>query len=719
MKVIRSRKGFTMIELLAVIIILGIVTAISVVTIQGVLRRAKANYYKSQEESISASARNYAEKNPQYLPKLSGQKTTVTLKTLIDSKYISSVVDYSKKSCHIDNSYVQVLKVDNEFIYSPYLECDDYKTNIKELTGEFENFDIVFTGGVNDAKAKITLQEHEYGIASYYYKVYDANSKKILFTSEIYAGKNNKTIINRDISLTNFTPAKLKVAITATNAVGSEHSFSKTYDYVDDGSKIRCGTNTGVEEWTTSSDRTISVQCLDGTDTIGCAKDSFTKKFTTSMKYGTITIKDRNNISRECSVPVFIDSVIPSVTADTIVAGKNNLSIHLSDNIDVTHYAITTSSSTPTSWTSVPGEDVTSYDKTFTKNNGTYYIHVKDAAGNTTFISKDVLKIGNPTVSLTSNGSAFDGGWTNKSVTANLSVSSDEKITSWQYSTDGSTWTTISTPTLGHGLLGGGLSSTDDDQKNRKVSYSTNKSYTYSYRAVSESGAVSAAVQAPTFGIDTVPPSCDIIVADTNYFSSYYSDRFYHGPIYATLTHSDSLSGEKYYDILFTPDSIFYDTNIDDRAEHIIEKTTRRVDSTVFAPSHDDHTNFWGYVVDNAGNTKKCVEYVVHRDTEGPYAPYAYGFSFTSGSGYLDSTSCSGSCGSDEKSRGDNTVTYRFHCNSGPCSVSYYVGCGHDRWESPVVPRSVHDRYKDGNRYYCKDEAGHTGNSFYINFEWV
>ena len=44
-----NKKGFTMVELLAVIVILGILAIISVAAVQGIIAKAKERYYKSKK----------------------------------------------------------------------------------------------------------------------------------------------------------------------------------------------------------------------------------------------------------------------------------------------------------------------------------------------------------------------------------------------------------------------------------------------------------------------------------------------------------------------------------------------------------------------------------------------------------------------------------------------------------------------------------------------
>ena len=115
-----NKHGFTMVELLAVITILGVLTYISIVSIQNVMKNAKEKYYKSQEESMNSAARNYTEKNRQHLPKINGQIVEIKLNDLVKEKYIDEVKNYDKQKCDYDASYVQIFYYNNEYYYNSY-----------------------------------------------------------------------------------------------------------------------------------------------------------------------------------------------------------------------------------------------------------------------------------------------------------------------------------------------------------------------------------------------------------------------------------------------------------------------------------------------------------------------------------------------------------------------------------------------------------------------
>ena len=392
---LETKKGFTMVELLAVIVILGILTTISIVGIQSMMARAKEKYYESQEQSILAAARNFSEKNKQYLPKINGYVINIPLKKLVEAKYIDKVVDYSKKTCSEEDSFVQVFYYDNEYQYLPYLKCESWHS--KEITNSQDvQIAFVFSGTAADAQLKYTIQDQTNGLATYYYTIYADD--KLVYTSEKYIVNTKK--IEKTINLSEYTPSEIKVIMTGISQKGLSNTNSQKHDFSagDVTTQIQCGTVTGDStSWITSGSRKISVACVQGTNGIKCARNTFTKEFTANGKTGTIKISDTEGNTKDCPVNVYIDAGKPevnSVEVTTRASGYNskNVKIKISANDTVSglsqicySYSNNTSSCV---WKNVTGTSATAeWDVTLPKNDGsgqtqTVYGFAKDVAGN-------------------------------------------------------------------------------------------------------------------------------------------------------------------------------------------------------------------------------------------------------------------------------------------------------------------------------------------------
>lgn len=76
-KTLRNKKGVTLVELLAVVVILGIIAAIAVPTIGGLIRRQEENAAQATYDTIVTAAELYAE-----------DATPFTLQTLVDEDFV-------------------------------------------------------------------------------------------------------------------------------------------------------------------------------------------------------------------------------------------------------------------------------------------------------------------------------------------------------------------------------------------------------------------------------------------------------------------------------------------------------------------------------------------------------------------------------------------------------------------------------------------------------
>ena len=113
--ILKNNKGLTLIELLAVVVIMGILSSLAVTAISKLLSRSTENYYKDQEDNVALAAQSYTNDNRNLLPFKIGSTTTITLSVLIDDGYIKTVKDKSGNTCSASNSYVTITNL-NSFV---------------------------------------------------------------------------------------------------------------------------------------------------------------------------------------------------------------------------------------------------------------------------------------------------------------------------------------------------------------------------------------------------------------------------------------------------------------------------------------------------------------------------------------------------------------------------------------------------------------------------
>ncbi len=125
------KKGITLIELLAVIIILAIIGSISFITIGNIVKNSKINLYNENITKIKDTAEMYISNgNKGYIEE--GQTVEITLDELISDGYIKEVKSPFDKS-KTCTGYVLIEKTtDDEYLYNPHINCEEDINNSTE-----------------------------------------------------------------------------------------------------------------------------------------------------------------------------------------------------------------------------------------------------------------------------------------------------------------------------------------------------------------------------------------------------------------------------------------------------------------------------------------------------------------------------------------------------------------------------------------------------------
>ena len=424
-----------MVEIIATVAILGVISTIAIFSVTNIIERGKQEHYESAEKTIKMSAESYAQANRKYLPKNVGEKKKIYLNQLIEDNYVEKVYDYYDKECYADQSYVQIFKYSKtDYSYMTYLKCPDY-SNEEDINEGIPEIKIDMTEptekNVKKTDAKITITDDK-KLLSYSITIYK-NGKEIYTTGNVEA--NYETNIRKNYDISKYTPGTIKVVVKAINIYGLEDTKTKEKTYADTYAP-ECiiseeDTTRTNDDWI-NGDRTITVGCNDGEEGSGCARDTFTKTFTKDAKDGYIEIKDKAGNKRQCKVDVYIDKTAPNPCsiAHSATKGLSNwyiqdarVSLTSSDAMSGIKYkSLTTSSTAPTNSSGYNGLEIATQSDT---KGIKWYGYVEDYAGNKSDCVSSQFKVDTTAPTQPSGGSITISGSTAQTTLGAVSNSTD------------------------------------------------------------------------------------------------------------------------------------------------------------------------------------------------------------------------------------------------------------------------------------------------------
>ena len=447
----KKNKGFTLVELLAVIAVLSLIVTIVIYTAMNVIDNAKSNSYKVTINNIQADANSYT------LEDFSGywlaggaingwnEYQCVTVQNLIDSGYYDNDVldSYVNEDRHVlatDYIYLERDSDTKTILKSIWLGNEVNELCLDTAKGGVINFRVSPSGWAKEKTVTIEYNiynmESSTDLANYMYKYsFIKDSDKEIDDNLLGSGNfSSKTKIEKMVVKENGTvDAYINFILSNGNKKEIDHKNKVISGIDSEGPVITFGTNGSGNNWIKTASSTINVtdngigvdnstlKYVFSTSSTVTPGASFTNGSTVRINAGTgnyyLIVKacDKlGNCTTEVSEPFKIDNIAPTITfgtngnstwsktaSSTISATDNNSGV----DTNTLKYIFSTNSSAIPSTSFTNGNTVTRTSLT-----GSYYLVAKacDKAGNCTTIPSGIFKLDNigPTITFGTNGNS-------------------------------------------------------------------------------------------------------------------------------------------------------------------------------------------------------------------------------------------------------------------------------------------------------------------------
>ena len=358
----KNRNGFTLVELLVVITLLGLLAGIGIFSFTSITNKSKVEKETSDVSMLKMTAELYIQANKDEAPKEIGETKKIPLSILKEQSYITEDIVNSKGEDCMKNSYINIYKFStNDYLYSPQILCGNdtiepvKSDKIPSISISYPNsenvsapyFNYVLRGNDNDNSIRIdgyrfVIYEANTEDVTDYNNLKDSDFKQVYDSGSVSGYR--KTVIESKFDLSSYVVLSeknsIKLRFVVINELGEVGEFDGFLTFSDTVPPICLSTkneakdfNDWVGKHTPKTSRTISVLCGDDSRGSGCIRTDFSKTWPNDDKVGgkkiyyygaefaPIVLSDNSNNKKSCTVRVNVDMASPRVV---LTAKANN-----------------------------------------------------------------------------------------------------------------------------------------------------------------------------------------------------------------------------------------------------------------------------------------------------------------------------------------------------------------------------------------------------------
>ena len=113
------KKGFTLVEMLAVITLLGLLALVIIPASEAIIKNSKNDSYNIQIQNIKNAMKNYASSNAFNMPTANGDYVELTLGDLKREGFLEKeFINPKNEKCFSDNIVLRITRVKNNYEYT-------------------------------------------------------------------------------------------------------------------------------------------------------------------------------------------------------------------------------------------------------------------------------------------------------------------------------------------------------------------------------------------------------------------------------------------------------------------------------------------------------------------------------------------------------------------------------------------------------------------------